>query len=124
VDPKPIIKALPPLFGHTQAGVRDRAKELSVELAAYLGQAVVAGVLLDKMPAAMRKDVDAAIAELPAARKRPSRFTRREAAARVGQPEPMEVDDGEAAAGASGGAAAAAAEEHRVGGWRRFAAER
>lgn len=38
VDPKPIMKALPSLFGHTQAGVRDKAKETSVELAAYLGQ--------------------------------------------------------------------------------------
>lgn len=38
VDPKPIMKALPSLFGHTQAGVRDKVKETSVELAAYLGQ--------------------------------------------------------------------------------------
>lgn len=38
VDPKPIMKALPSLFAHTQAGVRDKAKETSVELAAYLGQ--------------------------------------------------------------------------------------
>lgn len=38
VDPKPIMKALPALFGHTQAGVRDKAKEVSVELCAYLGQ--------------------------------------------------------------------------------------
>lgn len=79
VDPKPIMKALPTLFGHTQvrlgqpgggaaaccrqphvlqalarphdvqhvhfpcprssqAGVRDKAKEVSVELCAYLGQ--------------------------------------------------------------------------------------
>ena len=46
VDPKPIMKALPALFGHTQAGVRDKAKEVSVELCAYLGQVGVTLELL------------------------------------------------------------------------------
>lgn len=113
VDPKPIMKALPSLFGHTQAGVRDKAKETSVELAAYLGQGVVSGVLLDKMPAAMRKDVDAAIAELPAGKKQPSRWTRREAAeraARNAEAAPMEVDD-EGEGSAPGGAEVAVEEE-------------
>lgn len=69
-------------------------------------QGVVAGVLLDKMPAAMRKDVDTAIAELPTGKKQPSRWTRREAAeraARSAEAQPMEVDgdgEGDAAAGA------------------------
>lgn len=110
VDPKPLMKALPALFSHTQAGVRDKVKEISVQLCAYLGQGVVAGVLLDKMPAAMRKDVDAAIADLPAGKKQPSRFTRKEAverAAREADAEPMEVD-GE---GGEGGEVAAAVEE-------------
>lgn len=74
----------------------------------------MAGVLLDKMPAAMRKDVDAAIGELPPGKKQPSRWTRREAAeraAREGETQPMDVDGGE------GGEAAglpAAAEEEQV----------
>jgi hypothetical protein len=110
LDAKAIMKALPALFAHTQAGVRDRVKEVSVELAAYLGQSVVAGVLLDKMPAAMRKDVDAAVAELPASKKQPSRFTRREAAERAahGDGEAMDVDGGD---GADGGGPTAAEEE-------------
>lgn len=121
LDPKPIMKALPTLFSHTQAGVRDKAKEVSVELCAYLGQGVVAGVLLDKMPAAMRKDVDAAIGELPPGRKQPSRWTRREAAeraTRVGDAQPMDVDGGE---GGEGVDAPAAAEEEPEGDAYEFA---
>ena len=79
-----------------------------------LWQGVVAGVLLDKMPAAMRKDVDAAIGELPPGRKQPSRWTRREAAeraTRVGDAQPMDVDGGE---GGEGVDAPAAAEEEPV----------
>lgn len=79
-------------------------------------QGVVSGVLLDKMPAAMRKDVDAAIAELPAGKKQPSRWTRREAAeraARNAEAAPMEVDDeGE---GSAPGGAEVAVEEEQVG---------
>ncbi|KAL4424717.1 hypothetical protein ABPG77_000060 [Micractinium sp. CCAP 211/92] len=123
VDPKPIMKALPSLFAHTQAGVRDKAKETSVELAAYLGQGVVAGVLLDKMPAAMRKDVDAAITELPAGKKQPSRWTRREAAeraARDAEAQPMDVDG--AGEGGAAAAAEAPAEEEQEGDPYEFAA--
>lgn len=108
VDPKPIMKALPTLFSHTQAGVRDKAKETSVELCAYLGAGVVAGVLLDKMPAAMRKDVDSAVENLPAGKKQPSRFTRREAAERAtrqAEAQPMDVDGGEEEGGSPGGEA-------------------
>ena len=36
-----------------------------VELAAYLGPAVVSGALLEKMPAAMKKDVEALLEALP-----------------------------------------------------------
>lgn len=67
--------------------------------------------MLDKMPAAMRKDVDAAIAELPPGKKQPSRWTRREAverAAHIGEAQPMDVDGGE---GGEGPAAAAPEEE-------------
>ena len=162
-----------PAQSYMQAGVRDKAKEVSVELCAYLGQVgarrteggggnkhtssslwkmaltkpcrgkecalgqcpgrlqllkvtycprstpqgVVAGVLLDKMPAAMRKDVDAAIAELPPGKKQPSRWTRREAAeraAREGEVQPMDVDGGEGGEGA-GAAPAPALEEEPVG---------
>ena len=117
VDAKAIMKALPALFGHTQAGVRDKAKETAVELCAYLGQGMVAGVLLDKMPAAMRKDVDAAIAELPPGKKQPVRFTRKEAAeraAREAELAPMDVDGGGEVGGGEGGEAAAEEEPVRT----------
>lgn len=38
---------------------------VQVELAAYLGAAVVEGALYEKMPAAVRKDVETMVAELP-----------------------------------------------------------
>ncbi|KAL6766815.1 TOG1 [Auxenochlorella protothecoides x Auxenochlorella symbiontica] len=96
VDPKPIIRALPTVYGSANAQVRDKAKEISVELASYLGLAVVAGALFEKMPAAMKKDVEAAIAELPPGKRAPERWTRREQEERAvaaGQPEAMDVDD-------------------------------
>ena len=108
------MKALPALFGHSQAGVRDKAKEVSVQLAAYLGAGVVAGVLLDKMPAAMRKDVDAAIADLPPGKQQPSRYTRREAAeraARDADAAPMDVDGEDGGEGGAAGAAEVVEEE-------------
>jgi len=83
VDPKPLFKALPSAFAHSNAGVRDKAKELTVELAAGMGPAVVQSTLLEKMSDTMRKDVDSSIAALPAKRKQPERLTRREAAARA-----------------------------------------
>lgn len=105
VDPKPILKALPAVFGHSNAGVRDKAKELTIELAAWVGAPVVQSVLLEKMSDAMRKDVEGAIQALPPGKKKAERFTRKEAVARAagegdgdevdaaGGPEPMQVDD-------------------------------
>lgn len=95
VDAKLVIKGLPAVFGSANAGIRDKAKEISVELAAYLGGTAVTGSLLEKMPAAMRKDVEAAIAVLPAGRKQPERWTRREQAERaaaMGAPDAMDID--------------------------------
>ena len=117
LDAKPLFKALPALFTHTQAGVRDKAKETAVELCAYLGVGVVGGVLLDKMPAAMRKDVDAAIAELPPGKKQPARFTRREAAdraAREAEAGPMDVDGGEVSGEGAAAGEQPADEEEQV----------
>lgn len=80
----------------------------------------MAGVLLDKMPAAMRKDVDAAIAELPPGRKQPSRWTRREAAeraAREAEAAPMDVDEEGDAGAEAAGPAAVEEEPVRAAGW-------
>ncbi len=48
----------------------------------WLGAAAAEAMLLGKMSDMMRKDVDKALSEAPAGKPQPSRFTRREAAAR------------------------------------------
>lgn len=115
VDPKPLLKGLPAAFGSANAGVRDKAKEICIQLAAYVGAASVASHLYEKMPPAMKKDVEAAVAALPPGKKKPERFTRKEqeamAAAAGVEPEPMDIDDD----GADGvGADAGAAPEEQV----------
>jgi hypothetical protein len=44
VPPKPILKALPAAFAHKDATVRERAKELTVELSRWVGLPVVGQV--------------------------------------------------------------------------------
>lgn len=105
VDPKPLLKALPAVFAHSNAGVRDKVKELTVELAASLGPAVVQSTLLEKMSDAMRKDVEASIAALPPKRKQPERLTRREAAARAAASCGPEGEDSDGAVGDAGAVA-------------------
>ena len=98
VDAKAVIRGLPAAFGSANAGVRDKAKEISVELAASLGAAAVGGALLDKMPPAVRRDVEGLIAALPPGRKQPERWTRREQAERAaaqGGAGDMDVDEAE-----------------------------
>jgi hypothetical protein len=79
VDPKPLIKVLPSLFGHSNAGVRDKVKELCVVLASFMGRAVVEATLLDKMGDSMRKDVEAGISKA-GLHQAGMRYTRKEAA--------------------------------------------
>lgn len=109
VDPKPVLKALPPLFAHPNAGVRDKAKELTVALAACTGAGVVEATLLEKMGDAMRKDVEGAVAALPSRRAAPRRFTRREAAARAAAGPGQQGGEGGAEEGAEGAGAGGAA---------------
>jgi cytoskeleton-associated protein 5 len=76
VDPKPVIKALPAAYSHTNAGVRDRAKDLTVALAACTGAGVVEATLLEGMTDALRKDVEAAITARPERTTSPQRRSR------------------------------------------------
>eukprot|EP00887_Chlorella_sp_A99_P000367 scaffold13.g367.t1 len=115
VDPKPIFAKLPPVFGNSNAGVRDKAKELALELAAYMGSGPIQGALLEKIPDAVKKALEASVAELPAGRRAPERYTRREAAARAAAgPQDMEVDGD---AGADVPAAAEAEAEPKADAW-------
>ena len=117
IDPKPLFKSLPAVFGHSNAGVRDKAKELTIELASWVGPAVVQSVLVEKMNDTMKKDVATSLASLPPGKKKPLRYTRKEAAARAAAVDngqegddddegavPMDVDEGNAQGGDGGGA--------------------
>ena len=55
---------------------------LQVLMSQWLGASTAEAMLLSKMSEVMRKDVDKALAEAPAGKPQPSRFTRKEAAAR------------------------------------------
>jgi hypothetical protein len=85
IDPKPLLKSLPAVFGHSNAGVRDKSKELTIELASWLGPAVVQSVLVDKMNDTMKKDVASSLTSFPpgGGKKKPVRYTRKEAAVRA-----------------------------------------
>ena len=114
VDPKPIFKSLPAVFTHSNAAVRDKAKDLTVELASWVGTPVVQSVLLDKMSDAMRKDVETSLAAQttpPPGRKKAERLTRKDAAAAGGGGGADEDEDNDAVpmdidSGAAGTAAA------------------
>lgn len=113
IDPKPLFKSLPAVFGHSNAGVRDKSKELTIELSSWVGPAVVQSVLIDKMNDTMKKDVATSLASIPSGKKKPLRFTRKEAAARAAAAEgndgdddgaiPMDVDDNTTINGSGGG---------------------
>jgi len=104
IDPKPVIKSLPPIFAHSNVGVREKAKDITVAIASFLGPAIVQGSLMEKMNDAMKKDVEGAIQK--AGRKQPERLTRRAAAeksAAAGNdddgPTDMDIDDNSTTAG-------------------------
>ncbi|KAL3133794.1 hypothetical protein ABBQ32_008271 [Trebouxia sp. C0010 RCD-2024] len=80
VSPQPLLKALPKLFEAKQEPVRDGAKNLTAELCCWTGPKLVQDTLLDKMPDSMRKDVEKLLEGIPAMRKTPERFTRKEQA--------------------------------------------
>ena len=62
-------------------GVREKAKDITVAIASFLGPTIVQGSLMEKMSDAMKKDVEGAIQK--AGRKQPERLTRRAAAEKL-----------------------------------------
>lgn len=86
---------------------------LQVELGAYMGADVIKATLCDKMPDAMRKDVEKLLeAQTGQPLKKPERFTRTEQAARAARAESATgAAEGAGGAGPSGGPAAAAQAE-------------
>ena len=114
IKPQPILKAAGPLFDHKDAAVRDKAKDLAVELTRWMGAMAVRRDLTDKMRDAQKKEVEEALeaAAAEGGRPAPSRCLRRDAA-RLAE---MQAEAGAAgavgtaAAGAKAGAVAAVAQ--------------
>ena len=76
---KAVIKELPRLFDSRDGKVRDRAKEVTVDLCMWLGLDTMRELLLDKMRDAMRKDVEVIVEERRSSdKKRPTRRLRRD----------------------------------------------
>ncbi|RCH82081.1 stu2 protein, partial [Rhizopus stolonifer] len=88
VSPKPILKLLPKLFGHTDKNVRAEASALTIELYRWIGQPMMAS-LSDLKPVQL-KELEEAFSKLPAEKPKPERLIRAE------QNEEMDVDEGDA----------------------------
>lgn len=79
VNPKPIIKVIPKLFGHSDSKVRAETSALTVELYRWIGQPLMTS-LSDLKPVQI-KDLEEAFSKLPAEKPTPTRLIRAEQAA-------------------------------------------
>ncbi|KAI9483394.1 MAG: armadillo-type protein [Benjaminiella poitrasii] len=93
VNPKPIIKILPRLFGHTDKNVRAETFALTVELYRWIGQPLMAS--LSTLKPVQIKDLEEAFSKLPSEKPSPERLIRSEQAIQeVEQAQnDVEVDD-------------------------------
>ncbi|KAI9004872.1 armadillo-type protein [Phycomyces nitens] len=90
VSPKPILKAIPKLFGHTDKNVRAEASALVVELFRWIGAAINT-YLADLKPVQV-KELEESFTKIPAGKAVPERLIRSEQAAAEEAAE-MEVDE-------------------------------
>ncbi|XP_058224609.1 protein MOR1-like isoform X4 [Rhododendron vialii] len=77
VPPKRILKLLPELFDHRDQNVRASSRGLTLELCRWIGKETVKSVLFEKMPNAMKKELEAELVSVSGIA-RPSRKTRSE----------------------------------------------
>ncbi|KAI7908148.1 armadillo-type protein [Cokeromyces recurvatus] len=88
VNPKPIIKIIPQLFGHTDKNVRAEAFALTVELYRWIGQPL--STSLTTLKPVQIKDLEEAFSKLPTEKPTPERLIRSEQASE--EPEQVEND--------------------------------
>ncbi|ORX54518.1 ARM repeat-containing protein [Hesseltinella vesiculosa] len=92
VSPKPLIKILPKLFGHSDKNVRAETFALTTEIYRYIGSAMMAS-LSDLKPVQL-KELEEAFAKLPSGRPVPPRLLRSEQAVAEAQDTEMpDADD-------------------------------
>ncbi|KAI8882635.1 ARM repeat-containing protein [Backusella circina FSU 941] len=94
VGPKPIIKILPKLFGHTDKNVRAETSALTIELYRWIGQAIM-NSLADLKPVQI-KELEEQFSKLPSEKAKPERLIRAEQVVEEEEEEqPVDQGDGE-----------------------------
>lgn len=88
VNPKPILKVIPKLFGHTDKNVRAEASALTVELYRWIGQPLMPSI--STLKPVQIKELEEAFSKLPAEKPTPERLIRSEQA--IEEPEPTQDD--------------------------------
>ncbi|OAD02874.1 hypothetical protein MUCCIDRAFT_142534 [Mucor lusitanicus CBS 277.49] len=88
VNPKPILKVIPKLFGHTDKNVRAEASALTVELYRWIGQPLMPSI--STLKPVQIKELEEAFSKLPAEKPTPERLIRSEQA--VEEPEQAQGD--------------------------------
>ncbi|KAG0277377.1 Microtubule-associated protein, microtubule dynamics during spindle orientation [Linnemannia exigua] len=105
VNVKPLVKKLPPLFGHSDKNVRAEANAMTIELYRWLGKAIVPS--LEDLKPVQQKELTEAFEKLPDERPSPERYIRSQQAE-------MAAAAAAAAAGDGGGDDDAEAEDEEM----------
>lgn len=89
VNPKPILKIVPKLFGHADKNVRAEVSALTVELYRWIGQPMMAS--LSTLKPVQLKELEESFSKLPSDKPTPERLIRSEQA--IEQEEEEVVDN-------------------------------
>jgi cytoskeleton-associated protein 5 len=92
VNPKPIIKIIPKLFGHTDKNVRAEAQALTIEIYRWIGQPMMAS--LSTLKPVQIKELEEAFTKLPADKPKPERLIRSEQAVEEEEAQPDDQEMG------------------------------
>ncbi|GAA5815313.1 hypothetical protein MFLAVUS_008819 [Mucor flavus] len=90
VNPKPILKLVPKLFGHADKNVRAEVSALTIELYRWIGQPMMAS--LSTLKPVQIKELEEAFSKLPAQKPVPERLIRSEQAIEPEEDEPVEEE--------------------------------
>ncbi|KAG0042526.1 Microtubule-associated protein, microtubule dynamics during spindle orientation, partial [Linnemannia elongata] len=89
---KPLVKKLPPLFGHSDKNVRAEANAMTIELYRWLGKAIMPS--LEDLKPVQQKELTEAFEKLPDERPTPQRYLRSQQAEMAAAAVAAEAGDG------------------------------
>lgn len=89
---KPLVKKLPPLFGHSDKNVRAEANAMTIELYRWLGKAIMPS--LEDLKPVQQKELTEAFEKLPDERPTPQRYLRSQQAEMAAAAAAAEAGDG------------------------------